>query len=135
MQASTAYGHVLDILVADDVRDVRDVIAETLEIEGHRVTAVGSGDAAIKLLRERDFDLILTDLNMPPGLSGFALIDALKETRPDIPVVVISGTFVDRVNNEIVRRGDVLGTLRKPFQLLDLLDYVQQVIRTRLGTV
>jgi len=123
----------LEILVADDVPDVRQVIADTLRMEGHRVTTASNGDSAIRLLREHHFDLVFTDLNMPPGTSGFALIAALREVDAEVPIVVISCTFVDRVNNEIAQSGTVLGTLRKPFQLLDLLDLVEQVRLRRLG--
>jgi len=102
-------------------------------MEGHRVTTASNGDSAIRLLREQHFDLVFTDLNMPPGISGFALIAALREVNAEVPIVVISGTFVDRVNNEIAQSGTVLGTLRKPFQLLDLLDFVEQVRLRKLG--
>ncbi len=126
-------GSGLDVLVVDDVADIRQVIADTLRMEGHAVTTVSSGDKALELLREREFDMVFTDLNMPPGISGFALIDAMKQVNAEVPIVVISGTFVDRVNNEIAQRGDVLGTLRKPLQLLDLLELVEQIHTKKLG--
>ncbi|HXY69000.1 MAG TPA: response regulator, partial [Gemmatimonadales bacterium] len=79
------------ILVVDDIEDNRAVLQRRLEREGHAVTCAASGGAALALLAERPFDLVLLDVMMPE-LDGFAVLERIKgapETR-DVPVIMIS---------------------------------------------
>ncbi|HXY18490.1 MAG TPA: protein kinase [Gemmatimonadales bacterium] len=80
-----------DILVVDDIEDNRAVLQRRLERQGYAVTCAAGGGAALALLAERPFDLVLLDVMMPE-LDGFAVLERIKgaaETR-DIPVIMIS---------------------------------------------
>jgi adenylate cyclase len=79
------------ILVVDDNAANRDVLERRLTREGHTVVPVATGAAALKLVAEREFDLVLLDLIMPE-MSGFEVLRRLKATEEtkDIPVIVIS---------------------------------------------
>ena len=72
--ASAASSH---ILVVDDNVSNRDLLSRRLVREGHRVTAVESGEAALALTAAESFDLVLLDLMMP-GMSGFEVLCRLK---------------------------------------------------------
>lgn len=79
-----------EILTIDDERAVRDVMASYLDGLGHSVTEASSALGALKLLTEKDADLILTDLIMP-GLDG---LQSLKLAIPHLasrtPVVILT---------------------------------------------
>ena len=79
------------ILVVDDNAANRDVLERRLTREGHTVVTGATGAAALALVAEREFDLVLLDLIMPE-MSGFEVLRRLKgmEATKDIPVIVIS---------------------------------------------
>jgi adenylate cyclase len=79
------------ILVVDDNASNRVVLERRLAREGHQVTTAANGAAALELVGNKTFDLILLDLIMP-GMSGFEVLRRLKaaEHTNDIPVIIIS---------------------------------------------
>jgi CheY-like chemotaxis protein len=79
------------ILIVDDNDINRDVLGRQLERQGHTVTAVCDGRAALEAVRTRAFDLILLDIIMPE-LNGYEVLQHLKEdeTTHDLPVIMIS---------------------------------------------
>ena len=84
------------ILLVDDEREVRNVIAAMLREEGYRVLEAASGHEALAAsdAHHGKIDLLLTDLIMP-GMTGRMLADMLGARRPGIPVVFISGYVGD----------------------------------------
>jgi YesN/AraC family two-component response regulator len=78
------------ILVADDEELVRDLLARFLANCGHRVLEAVDGQQALKLFRDNQIDLVLSDVRMP-GLDGLTLLAAIKEINPRVPVLLISG--------------------------------------------
>ncbi|HEX6198976.1 MAG TPA: response regulator, partial [Thermoanaerobaculia bacterium] len=77
------------VLVADDEEGVRSFLAEALESAGHRVAQAADGDEAARLLDERSFHLLVTDLKMP-GLDGMALLRKVKAEQPETEVLVLT---------------------------------------------
>ncbi|MDP3222155.1 MAG: response regulator, partial [Rubrivivax sp.] len=77
------------LLVADDNKVNRLLMARSLELQGHRVTLVENGRLALERLASEPFDLLLLDIEMPE-LDGFAVLAALKANRAlrDLPVIV-----------------------------------------------
>ena len=80
------------ILVVDDVKSNRDLLARRLRRDGHFVAKARSGEHALEVLREQEFDLLLVDVLMP-GMNG---IELLRQTKSDlrlhdVPVLMISG--------------------------------------------
>jgi CheY-like chemotaxis protein len=113
------------ILVVEDELGMRELVASTLERAGHDVTAAASGQEALALwTRERDWDLLLTDVVMP-GLSGTQLAEQLAEDRPDLPVLYMSGF----AGHDLLERGEAF--LAKPFLADDLLAAVESLVRRR----
>lgn len=120
------------ILVAEDERDIRELIIISLEIDGFRVVDVPNGEEAVKKALEISPDLILMDVRMPK-MSGFEACQALKADArtKDIPVVFLSAKGQE---NE-VNTGLELGAsdyFLKPFAPDELAKQVSKVL-TKLG--
>src|SRR5690349_14697185 len=77
------------ILVADDEAGLREFIADSLGLDDHSVVPAKDGKEAAKLLDERGFDLVLTDLKMP-GLDGMALLRKVRAEQPEVEVIVMT---------------------------------------------
>jgi two-component system, NtrC family, response regulator AtoC len=77
------------ILIADDEAGLREFLTDALELDDHVVVAAKDGREAAKLLDERGFDLVLTDLKMP-GLDGMALLRKVRAEQPEIEVIVMT---------------------------------------------
>jgi CheY-like chemotaxis protein/anti-sigma regulatory factor (Ser/Thr protein kinase) len=81
----------LRILVVDDEREVRDVVAEILATQGHEVVQAAGGPEGLACLeRDESFDLVLTDLGMP-GMTGWEVARAVKARRPSVRVGLLTG--------------------------------------------
>jgi CheY-like chemotaxis protein len=94
------------ILIVDDDLPMRRLLREYLGEAGHSVTEACEASEAIPILLRRDFDLIVTDVNMP-HLDGLHLADAIKKDpkTAHIPVVVLTGY----VEESLTERVDSLG--------------------------
>jgi two-component system response regulator FlrC len=77
------------ILVCDDEAGIREFATDALEAQGHDVVQAPDGRTAAKLLDERGFDVVLTDLRMP-GLDGMALLRKVREEQPETEVIVLT---------------------------------------------
>jgi len=77
------------ILVADDEGGIREFVADALELDAHVVVQAPDGRAAAKLLDERGFDVVITDLKMP-GLDGMSLLRKVRAEQPEIEVIVMT---------------------------------------------
>ncbi|MBM4411515.1 MAG: response regulator transcription factor [Chloroflexi bacterium] len=77
------------ILVVDDEPTMREVVGQMVQDGGAEAVSVGSGEAALDLLRNADFDLVILDVGLP-GISGFDTLRSIRE-RSDIPVMIVTG--------------------------------------------
>jgi len=78
------------ILVVEDEETVRNVLARMLSQLSHQVTVTKNGDEALQIFREKEFDMVMTDLGMP-GMSGWEVCKRIKEVSPHTPVGMITG--------------------------------------------
>lgn len=101
------------ILVVDDEKLVRDFIVETLKRKNYDVESADSGQKALSILKDRSFDLVITDMKMP-DLTGIELLKKIKEIAPETLVIIITayGTVENAV--EAMRLG-AFNYLIKPF--------------------
>ena len=99
------------ILVADDNTEVGDVLGLTLQNMGHRVKIVNSGSEAVDAFRNDGYDLVITDLGMP-DMSGREVARAVKQAKPDTPVLLITGWGVQLDLNVIP---EIDSIITKPF--------------------
>src|SRR5512141_1648958 len=77
------------ILVADDEPGLREFLVDALALDDHVVVPAPDGKAAAKLLDERGFDLVITDLKMP-GMDGMALLRKIRAEQPEVEVIVMT---------------------------------------------
>jgi DNA-binding response OmpR family regulator len=116
------------ILVVEDEEHLATGIKYNLDAEGYRVTTVGDGPAALKLVQEDPdgIDLVILDL-MLPGMSGYAVCETLRSSENDVPVLILSA----RTLAEDRTRGFDVGAdqyLTKPFDLDEFLSRVKNLL-------
>jgi two-component system OmpR family response regulator len=119
------------ILVVEDEEHLAIGIKYNFEAEGYRVTTVGDGASALKLFDEQPdgIDLVVLDL-MLPGMSGYAVCEALREAGNNVPILMLSARTLaeDRI------RGFDVGTdqyMEKPFDLDELLSRARNLLHRR----
>jgi PAS domain S-box-containing protein len=117
------------VLLVDDDTLVRETIALQLEENGYEVTATGSADEALSLLRSgRQIDCLVTDLSMP-GIEGLTLIKLAHRDLPRLPAILLTGYAQDTTGMAI--GGAISGTfslLRKPVLGDELADRIASLI-------
>ncbi len=115
------------ILLVEDDANLRRVVAYHLERAGHTVIQAMDGKAALEKFGEEPVELILTDVRMP-GMDGIELLRAVRQKKPELPVIVMTayGTIGDAV--EAMRQG-AADYLTKPVEKDTLLLAVQKAAR------
>ena len=115
------------ILLVDDEDAVRTVSARALKSKGYAVTECTSAEQALDVLKEKtDFDLLLTDVVMP-GMNGETLSQKVKEIKPEIKIILMSGYSEDFARHGS-EQNNAFSFLAKPFSLSDLLEKVKEVL-------
>ena len=121
------------ILIVDDERAVRRYVARILQQAGHTVYEAADGDEALELLNSGAVpaELVVSDIVMP-RLNGVELLKAMAESRPGVPVILMSA-YADR---ELADMGVVApcGVLPKPFPADRLLQEVRRCLGGRRST-
>jgi two-component system OmpR family response regulator len=114
------------ILVVDDHRDIRDLLARFLGKHGFRASVAESAAAARKMMQAADIDLVVLDIMMP-GEDGLSLTRHLRENT-DVPVILLTamGEETDRIIGLEVGADDYLA---KPFNPRELLARIKAVLR------
>jgi PAS domain S-box-containing protein len=117
------------ILVIDDEEFVRSILSRTLTQVNHQVTLAENGEKGIQLFKEREFDIVLTDLGMP-GMSGWEVCRIIKEISPKTPVGMITGWGMEMNRNKIEEYG-LNFIISKPFDLNQILNVVTENIESK----
>ncbi|MCA9296889.1 MAG: response regulator, partial [Phycisphaerales bacterium] len=92
------------ILIVDDKEMMRDSVATTLSRRSYTVTTATNGPAAVEKLRQRPYDVIITDLQMP-GMTGIELLDAVREIDEQLPVIVMTAYGTIETAVDAMKRG------------------------------
>ncbi len=123
-------GIEVKILVVDDEPIARDNIVYMLRKDDqYEVSSVENGDKAIQLLKQQEYDLILTDLRMQ-GQDGMAVLATVKSLWPDTEVIIITGYATIDTAVEAMREGAYY-YLAKPVQIDELMVLVQKALEKR----
>lgn len=117
------------ILVAEDERDIRELITFALQLGGYHVSEAANGEAAFQRAQELVPDLILMDVRMPK-MTGYEACAALKESEltRDIPIVFLSAKGQESEMNQGMALGAEAYFL-KPFAPDELLENVERILR------
>ncbi|HVT61047.1 MAG TPA: sigma-54 dependent transcriptional regulator [Thermoanaerobaculia bacterium] len=119
------------ILIVEDRDSLRRLLDRVLSEEGYEVTAAADGGAGIRLLGERGFDLVLTDLKLP-DLSGLRVLEASRQAQPRAPVVVLTAYGTVGAAVEAMKLG-AYDFLEKPVELPDLARLIARAIGAEAG--
>ena len=120
----------LDILVVDDERDIRDLVAGVLSDEGYDCRTAGDSQAALSMVDERRPSLVLLDVWLHGSkMDGLEVLDAIKQREPNLPVIIFSGHGNVDTAVSAVRRG-AMDFIEKPFEAEKLLHLVERATET-----
>jgi signal transduction histidine kinase/FixJ family two-component response regulator len=117
------------LLIVDDESALMTALCNTLEIEGYATTGFTSARQALETMRERQFDLLLTDLMMPE-MDGIALLRVAQEIDRDLAGIVMTGHGTIETAVRALRDG-ALDYVLKPFRLDNLLPVITRALETR----
>jgi len=115
------------ILIVDDELIMRESLAGWLERDGHEVEKASSGEECLELLKKSRFDILLVDIKME-GMSGLDLLKCVKESDPDVDIVMITAYGSIATAIEAMKNG-AYDYLLKPFDPEELGILIEKIIR------
>ncbi|WP_375304672.1 response regulator [Bradyrhizobium sp. A11] len=119
------------VLIIDDQKDVRAMVAIVLRVNHYEVAEADSGAAGLKAFAEGPFDAAIVDIFLG-DISGVDVIAALRECAPGLPVVAVSGMTALDFMEEAPHLANVI-CLQKPFRPNDLLQALRKAQATAAG--
>ncbi|MBD3402107.1 response regulator [candidate division GN15 bacterium] len=117
------------VLVVDDEEVIRDILETFLRLERFRALTAASGDEALALMAEHDVHAVISDILMP-GMNGMELLVRIKEERPEIPVIMITG-HAGRYTPENILSSGADGYFTKPFKNVELIATLRKVLHAK----
>ena len=117
------------ILIVEDDRKMRLALREIMTKEGYSVDTVETGEAALGRVEETSYDLVITDLKLP-GIDGMSLLKAIRKSRPDTSVVIITAYATVDTAVEAMREG-AEDYISKPFNLDEIRIIVKKVLEKK----
>lgn len=118
------------ILVVDDEAAIRYFLTELLERDGHQVTSVASGEAALAQFQAQPFDMALVDLRLGEGMSGTDVLALLRQHAPDTIVIMLTGHGSLDSAVEALRQG-AHDYLFKPCKTVELRESIRRGLLKR----
>ena len=119
------------ILLADDEQGIRNVLSIYLEDMGYLVETVEDGKKAVRKIKDRPFDIVLTDIKMP-GMTGVSLLKYIKGNSPDTEVIMITGHGDLKLAIDCLKL-DAVDFITKPINN-DILDIALKRAEDRITT-
>ncbi len=103
------------ILIVDDEKDFLDIMAERMEARGMDVTTTTSAEDALEMVLKESYDAVIMDLMMPE-MDGFKALKLFKESRPDLPIILLTANVPEEKCLEAIKLG-ALDVIEKPADL------------------
>ena len=120
----------LDILIVDDERDIRDLVAGVLSDEGYECRTAGDSTTALEMIDQRRPSLVLLDVWLHGSpMDGLEVLDAIKSREPELPVIIFSGHGNIDTAVSAIGRG-AMDFIEKPFEAERLLLLVARATET-----
>ena len=123
----------LRVLIVDDEEELVSALVERLNLRGFDASGVTTGEEALSFLGGRECDVVLLDVKMP-GLGGLDVIRRIKEQRPRLEVVLLTGHGSVKSVEEGMARG-AFDYLMKPVKIDNLVRVLAAAGRGREGTL
>jgi len=120
------------VLVVDDEQVVLDSVRKHLRREGYEIQTVLTGNEAIDVLESGWPEVVITDLMMP-GMDGLELLERVRDSEPEIPVIMITGFATMRTALQALREG-AFDYIAKPFTRAELQGVVVRAARQAAQT-
>ena len=118
------------VMLVDDEKEFIELMSQRLETRGLKVAAVTSGEEAIILADDYKFDVAVVDLAMP-GIDGIETLIQIKEKRPDIEVIMLTGQATVHSGIEAMKHG-AIDYLEKPVDLDVLMEKIREAKEKRM---
>ncbi|MBW2262744.1 MAG: response regulator [Deltaproteobacteria bacterium] len=118
------------LLIVDDEVRFLETLSQRLVMRDFDVSPVSSGDEAVKLAREKEFDIALVDLKMP-GMSGEEVLRTLKKEHPLVEVVILTGHGSIDSAVQCVKEGSYQ-YLQKPCETDELMEVLKEAFKVRV---
>ena len=117
------------ILVVEDDPDVRDLLRQLLQDGGHQVDLASTGQGALDKVAGGSIrpDLVMADYNLPGGVTGLQLAARLRESLPDVPVIILTGDILTGTLRDITRHSMI--RLTKPVKPSELMGTIDDLLR------
>lgn len=117
------------VLVIDDEWCVRDILATMLALDGHRVECASGGEEGLEFLARDDFDLVITDLNMP-GMDGVQVLERMRQLESSALGIVVTGVGAVDAAVRAIRSG-AYDYVTKPFHMEEIRFLVRRALDYR----
>lgn len=116
------------IMTVDDSVSLRKLVAQTLAAAGHDVSEAANGNDALSVAKQKVFDLVISDLNMP-GMDGLSFVRQLRQLAAyrAVPVLILT-TEMDPAKKKEAKDAGATGWLVKPFDPGQLLATIRKVL-------
>jgi len=118
------------VLLVDDEEDFCDLLSERLGNRGMKVNTVNSGEDALSKVENESFDAIIVDFSMP-GIDGLETLRRIKEKRPDLEIIMLTGHATVQNSIEAMKLG-AEDLLEKPVDLQALIEKIKEAKHKRM---
>lgn len=112
----------MDILIVDDEQVLLFGLEKALKMSDISVHTAKNASEALNLIKKNNYKIIITDINMPPGMDGFELLDEIKDLN--IKKIIMSGYLENK--NRLKEYPEVIKFYSKPFDLFSFIDYIKE---------
>ena len=109
----------IPILIVDDEADLRNLLVEALGDQGYATEGAEGATEALGMVRQKHYPLIFTDLNMPGGMSGLELLQAVRDEDPKAMGILMTGYATTESAIQALKRG-AYDFIQKPFKLAEI---------------
>jgi DNA-binding NtrC family response regulator len=116
------------VLFADDNEDIKKVYEKSFVKEGYKVVLAEHGARVLAELGEQKIDLLVTDLEMA-GMNTFELFPILKKDHPQLPVIVVTGHYVNLEADFKAKGFEVNSVFIKPFAVGILKEKIREILK------
>jgi DNA-binding NtrC family response regulator len=118
------------VLIVDDEPKICQALRRAMHREPYEVLSAASSDEALKLLAERDIDVVIADENMP-GLKGSMLLARIRSQWPDVVRMMLTGDARLETVVSAVNRGEIFRFFIKPANEAEIIVSVREALKTR----